>query len=268
MTLATWATALLLVAGADAPKASPSSPAAAPNQAVAVIAVPAPPPPEKDARALALVKKMSERLQGAKAFTLKARVSLELPVGGGALATFVNDASVALQRPGKLAASRAGDLPEFRFAYDGKSMTVVDPGKGLWGTTAAPPTIDAMLVAAGEQGDLSFPFDELLVADPFAVITRNLTQASLVGQSTVGGTRTDHVVLASPSMELQLWVDPATGLPARAVVVYADHPLRPHFAADYSDWKLDPELPASTFALPRPAGATQVPFRAAAGAFR
>jgi hypothetical protein len=265
MMLATWTAALLLAAGTDTP---PAPPPRAPSAAAAPATLPAPPAPEKDPRALALVQKMSDRLSKAKTFTVKARVSLELPVGGGALATFVNDATAALQRPDKLAAARNGDLPEIRFAYDGKAMTVFAPGSGEWGTTAAPPTIDAMLIAAGEQGSLSFPFDEALVADPYGAITRDLTQASLVGQATVHGKKTDHVVLASRSIELQLWLDAATGLPARVVAVYADHPLRPHFSVDYSEWKLDQKLPASTFALPRPKGATQVEFRAAAAAFR
>ena len=124
------------------------------------------------------------------------------------------------------------------------------------------------MLVAGEQGGLSF-FDEALVTDPYAILTRNMTQASLVGQSTVRGKKTDHVVLASPSVELQdFWLDATTGLPARVVAVYADHPLRPHFSVDYFEWKLDQKLPASTFALPRPKGATQVEFRAAAAAFR
>ena len=50
---------------------------------------------------------MSDRLTQARTFTLKARVSMELPVGGGALATFVNDATASVQRPDKLAAIRA-----------------------------------------------------------------------------------------------------------------------------------------------------------------
>jgi hypothetical protein len=270
MTLATMVSVLLLAAGADAPQAAPlpsQPPAAAPAPA-ATVAVPAPPPAEMDARALALVKRMSDRLVQAKAFTLKARIALELPVGGGAMATFFNDATGAVQRPNQLAASRTGDLPELRFAYDGKAMTVFSPGNGQWGTTAAPATLDAMLLAAAEQGGLSFPFDEILVADPYAVITRGLTQASLVGQSTLGGKRTDHVLLASPGLELQLWLDVATALPVRVAVAYTDHPLRPHFSVDYTEWKLDPKLPAGTFALPRPKDARQVEFRAAAAAFR
>jgi hypothetical protein len=51
-------------------------------------------------------------------------------------------------------------------------------------------------------------------------------------------------------------------------VAYTDHPLRPHFSVDYSDWKLDAKLPASTFVLPRPKAAKQVEFGTAAAAFR
>jgi hypothetical protein len=57
-------------------------------------------------------------------------------------------------------------------------------------------------------------------------------------------------------------------MPARSLVVYVDHPLRPHFMVEYGEWKLDPKLPDATFALPRPQGATEVNFRAAASAFR
>src|SRR5512137_2456644 len=147
MSLLTSAFALLLAAGADARAAVPPPPPPPPASAPA----PARPALEKDARALALVQKMSDRLRLATTFTFKARIGLELPVAGGALATHFNDATAAVQRPDKLAASRTGDLPEIRFAYDGASMTIHAPGSGQWGTAAAPPTLGAMLVAAGEQ---------------------------------------------------------------------------------------------------------------------
>jgi hypothetical protein len=263
MTHAAWAIALLLT-GADVapppPLTSPTPPASAPPQAA--------PAAEKEVKALALVRKMSDRLAKAQSFSLKARISLELPVEGGGVATFFNEATGAVQRPDRLAAVRTGDLAEFRFAYDGKTMTVSTPGNGKWGTTAAPPTIDAMILAAADQAGISFPFDELLVADPYAAITRDLLQATLVGTSTVAGSMTDHLLLACRGLELQLWLDQATSLPARVALVYTDQAHRPHFQVEYTDWKLDPKLPASTFALPLPKGATQVEFRAAAAAFR
>src|SRR5512143_1516769 len=122
MTLTTWTTALLLALGAEPPTGSPP-----PGASVA-----------QDPAAMALLKKMSDRLQRTKTLTFRGRTSLELPVAGGALATFVNSASVAVRRPDGLAATRTGDLPDFRFAYDGKTMTVLTPALGRWGKTSAP----------------------------------------------------------------------------------------------------------------------------------
>jgi len=260
MPFVTWATALLFatLADADAPRPPAPSPAAA--------AAPAAPAPVKDAKALALLRKMSDRLQGAKSFSFRARTTREMFVDNGVLATFFNDVHVAVQRPDNVAVTRTGDLPEFRFAYDGKSMTGYAPGNGHWATAVAPPTIDAMIVAAFEQAGLSFPADEVLVANPFAALTKDLTYAALVGQSTISGRKCDHVVVSTPSVELQFWLDLKTALPIEEAVVYVDDHRKPHFYVEYSDWKLDPKLPASTFALPKPPGATRIDFRALASA--
>lgn len=251
MPLAPWAVVLLLTL------AAPDG--TAPDAAAPAVAVPAAvePAPVEDPRALALIKKMSDRLQAAKSFSFRARTSREVLAEGGVQATFFDELRVAVQRPDKLAATRTGDLPEVRVAYDGRTMTASAPGKGQWGTTPAPPTIDAMLLAAYERAGFSFPADEMLVADPYAALTKDLTSAVLVGQSTVAGRKTDHVVLASPGMEIQEWLDVKTGLPVMSALVYLDDPRKPRFSIEYLEWRLDPKLPSSTFALPRPPGAAQ-----------
>lgn len=257
MKLATWTTTgLLLAMGVGAAPAQPAPPS--PPAAAAA----------KDPSALALLKRMCDRLQGARTFTVRGRASLELPMAGGSLATFFTDYETSVRRPDGLAAHRSGDLPDFRFAFDGKAMTVLAPGLGLWGTTSAPATLDAMLPAAGEQGGLNFPFDELLVADPYAAITAGITEAARADLATVQGKKVEHLVLSSPAIKVEYWIDPGTALPVRSLVIYVDHPLRPHFMVEYAEWKLDAKLPESTFALPRPQGATQVSFRDAAVAFR
>jgi len=49
-------------------------------------------------------------------------------VAGGQLATFFNDFDVPLRRAGRPGGAPVGDLPEFRFAFDGKAMTVARAG--------------------------------------------------------------------------------------------------------------------------------------------
>ena len=63
-------------------------------------------------------------------------------------------------------------------------------------------------------------------------------------------------------------IDPGTALPARSLVVYVDHPLRPHFVVEYAEWKLDAPVTAATFTLSRPQGVAEVSFRDAADSFR
>jgi hypothetical protein len=147
-------------------------------------------------------------------------------------------------------------------------MTIFDPARGQWATAAAPPTLEAMIFAAAEQADLNMPFDEFLVADPYAVITRDLEQAVQFAPSKIGGRKVEHVLMVGRDMQLEYWIDPATSLPLKGVVVYTDHPNRPHFTVEFSDWRMDQKLAASVFALPKPAGAKQVELREAAAAFR
>jgi hypothetical protein len=258
MTLArSTTTALLFTLGAGSALAGQPE-ATSPPPAVAAAA--------KDPSAMALLKRMSDRLRSAKTFTVRGRASQELPVAGGTLATFFTDYETAVRRPDGLAARRSGDMSDFRFVYDGKSMTVLAPGK--WGTTSAPATIDAMLPAAGKQGGLDMPFDELLVADPYTAITAGVTEAVRAGPATVRGKKVEHVVLSSATLRLEYWIDPGTALPARSLVVYIDHPLQPHFTVEFDEWALDPKLPDATFQLPKPQGAAQADFRDAAQAFR
>lgn len=264
MRLAGWLGALLLatggeVAAAPPPQApSPGGEAAAATRAQMAL----------DPEAVAIVRKMSDRFRRARTITFLGRTIMELPVADGTLATFFNEATVAVRRPDGLVAKRSGDLPAFQFAYDGKTMTAFAPDSRRWGTTAAPPTLDAMIFAASEKGNLSFPFDELLVADPFEAITKGATRVSGLGPTIMAGKRHDHVLVVSPGVQLELWIDGSTSLPARVTVVYTDDPLRPHLTAEYREWRLDPKLPASTFTLGKPAGVQEVEFREASGDFR
>jgi len=259
MTFVTVTAALLLALGDGAAPAKPPGPGSPPTSAS---------PSAKDPAALKLLRRMCDRLQAAKTFTVRGRVSLELPVADGTLATFFNDYDTAVRRPDGLAAHRVGDLPDFRFVYDGKAMTVYVSGTGRWGTTAAPPTLDAMLPVAGEQGGLNMPFDELLVADPCAAIMAGTREVVVTRPATIRGKKVEHLVLSGPQLRIEYWIDPATALPARSLAVYVDDPQRPHFQVEYAEWKLDPKLPAATFTLSRPQGAAEVGFREAADSFR
>ena len=75
MTLATWTTVLLFALAEGAAPAEPPGSGSPPPAAAAVTA--------GDPEAMALLKRMCDRLRAAKTFTVRGQVSLELPVADG-----------------------------------------------------------------------------------------------------------------------------------------------------------------------------------------
>jgi hypothetical protein len=221
---------------------------------------PAGKPPVKEQHALDLLKRMSDRLAGAKAFTFRSRSTIEAPGGTGQFLNFFAKSEVALVRPNKLEAKVRGDAPPFDFYYDGSQMTVYAPTEKLYATTEAPKSIDAMLPFAAKQAGILLPFDDVLYSDPYAVMTKDLTSAFYAGFSTIQGERCEHLAFASPGIQWQIWIAAKTALPCLLMGELLDVQGAPRFAVEYWDWKLNPKLSPTRFSLAKPAGAGVMEF--------
>ena len=125
----------------------------------------------------------------------------------------------------------------------------------------APPTIDGALNAAYDSAAIYFPFTDVIVADPYKDIADGLEHAFVIGQSrVVGGTTTDMVAIVSDRVFGQIWIGADDKLPRMIRAVYADDPSRLRHQVEFSNWRLDGEISADTFALSRAASAPRIPF--------
>jgi hypothetical protein len=241
---------------APAPPAPPAAPTAtAPTQVM-------------EPGALELVKKMSAKLAATPAFLVRTRSSLEAPGGTGQFLTFFTEAVVAVERPNKLSAEIRGDAPPFDFYYDGAKMTAYEPTHKLYATADAPRTIDELLPFAAKTAGILLPFEDVLYRDPYAVLTRDATSAFYAGFSVIRGARCEHVALAAPGIDGQLWIDAKTDLPCLIAGTLTNVQGAPRFTVEYYDWKLKPELPDHLFTFTKPEGAKPMDFRALTGAGR
>jgi hypothetical protein len=257
---------LLVAAGTQAQQAQPMPPpapkAAKPTKKGAK---PPPPPVElvREERALALLKAASDRLAAARTLQFTATVSYEYPSELGPPIVYTTRSEVALQRPDKLRVITPGDGPASEFYYDGKTITAYAPAQNLVAVAAAPPTIDAALEFAMDSADIYYPFTELIMADPYQDITRDLKLAFYIGQSKeVGGTTTDMVAYANDYVFIQIWIGAEDKLPRRVRAVYAEDPLWLRHDLELSDWKVDAALPADAFATAKAATAKPMEFGA------
>jgi hypothetical protein len=223
--------------------------------AQAASAAPATPPAvELEPMALGILKGASEKLAAAETLSFKAVASEESPSRLGPALVYYTTSEVTLQRPDKLRVLSPGDGPRNEFYYDGKTMTAYSPGDDMVATTGAPTTVDAMLDAAFTKAQIYFPFEDLLVADPYKDVVDGLRVAFYVGQSvSVGGTKTYIVAYANDHVFVQAWIGVDDRLPRRLQAVYRGDPLQMRHSVNLSDWKLDGPVQRGAFTPPEKA---------------
>ena len=234
------------------PQAAQPAPAAQPDLGLKVEIEPA---------AMALVKAMCDKLAAAKTMSFTAVVTYESPDRTGEPLAYATLSQVALQRPDKLRVVTLGDGPRNDFYYDGTTVQAYEPAANLLATVKAPETIDGMLRAAYEYAAIYFPFADVIVSDPFKVVSENLRVAFVVGKSVVvGGVQTDIVVLVGKYLHVQLWIGTEDKLPRMARAIFIGDPSHYRHTVQFSDWKIDPALAADTFSFTPPTNAARVPF--------
>jgi hypothetical protein len=175
--------------------------------------------PVMDQRALNILKEMSDTLAKAKTLRFQARSMVPVKGPGGVWINLYGTSQVVMQSPDKLFAVTAGDFAPYDFYYDGKTITSYAPDKNLYAVKDAPATIDAMIAEDYRAEGGSFPYADILVSQPYDVMTKNIISALYVGQSTIkplagqGEVKTEHLVFVNKNVEWQIWIDTVDHLP-------------------------------------------------------
>ena len=224
---------------------------------------PAPPPaPIIEKYALDRLKQLSTTLASAQAFTYRSNNFLEVQsTVTGQFLTFFVDTEVALQRPNKFRANVFGDVPSFQLYFDGANFSAFDPQKNVHSVSVPLATIDDMLGFVATKAHINFPSADFLYSDPYAVMTKNLTHAIVVGPSMVNGVPCEHFAYMEPGINWEIWIENGKrALPLRLAMTYKQVPNFPRFMVEYKDWNLNSKLKKDIFVFKAPVNAKQIEF--------
>ncbi len=218
-------------------------------------------PPSLEPQALASLKRMSATLGEAKAFTCRLKNIFEVPAETGQFLTLFSKGEITLQRPDKLRARLSGEAPPLDFYYDGATVTAFAPGSKVCSVAKAPTTIDAMLSGLQAETGIRLATAPLLFSNPYAVLTRGLISAIVVGPAVVDGVPCEHLAFRSPGVNWELWLEANDrALPRRLAVTFTDRTNFPRTLVEFTSWNLHPWLHAGNFTFRRPAGVNEIPF--------
>jgi len=229
------------------------TPAAAPGAA--------PAKPQIEPKAVEILKAACDKLAASHAMSFTALVTYESPSRLGFPLAYGTKSDVLFQRPNKLRVLTPGDGPASEFYYDGKTMMAFAPAENMVAIANAPPTVDGMLETAYHSAAIYYPFDDLIVSDPYKDIAQDLRVAFYIGQSTiVGGITTDVVAYDTGGVFIQAWIGADDKLPRVLRAIYADDPLQIRHNLVITNWQLDPPIPADAFSTTKANGAKHIPF--------
>ncbi len=214
-----------------------------------------------DPTAVGTLRKMTDYVSKLEQFGVYTQSTLEDTLESGQRVDFDVAAKVAVSRPNKVRAERVGELINQVFYYDGKSLTLYDPPKGVYATQPAPETIEEMLDFTRESLGLIIPVSDLVYRNAFAILMQDVSSATVIGKAVIGGVTCDHLAFSRPDVDFQVWVaDGDQPLPCKYVVTDTSTPENVSTVTVMSEWNVTPALTDATFMFVPPKGAQAIPF--------
>jgi len=247
------AAGMLLAAAAAAQNkpAAPAGPASATGATAPAIAE----------QADRLIKEMSAYIGSANEFTFHADVTFDHVLPSGQKLQFAAAEEVVLERPGRLYVEWNGDLGARQFWYDGKSVTLFDPGTPFYASETAPPEIDGMLDQLLPRLDFAPPLADFLYRDPYKTVRSNIQYGFDLGQNDVNGRSCRTLAFVEKDIDWQIWVDNGPQLtPCKLVITYKNEPAQPQFTAVFSIWDFAPRIAEPVFTPELPRNTQKIPF--------
>lgn len=229
--------------------------------AVALFADPGAAAPAFDADSQRILKSMSDFVAATPAFTVRTETSLEVVTLDGEKLQFMTPVSASVRRPDRLLAKRDGDLVDQRFYYDGKTLTLFNPGDKVYATVPAPDNLDAMLAYARDELDIVAPAGDLITTNAYEGLTGDMYESRYLGTSVVAGQVCHHLAFRGNEVDFQIWIaDGKQPLPWRYVITSKKIAGAPQFVTQVVSWDLKPRLRDKDFEFRAPEGAVGVDF--------
>ena len=213
-----------------------------------------------EAQATKLLKASTDFLAGQQRFHVETRNTLEVVLKSGQKIQLGHGVRMWAERPDKLRSDRF-DVSGQSFFYDGKSLTMFEPGGRTYATVAAPGTLEGMLDMARTQLDIVMPAGDLIYRNAYDILMADVTQGFVVGKSVVEGARCDHLAFRAPNVDWQIWIQEGPEpLPRKLVITSRDQAGAPQFSVVFARWDLKPTATPQTFVFEAPSGAKRVEF--------
>lgn len=218
-------------------------------------------PEEAAARGDELLRKVSETLSAAQAFSFTVAESHERVRRNGQKEPYTLTREVVVRRPNRLWSHTTGsDNRDVKVTYDGGAVTVVGDAHKIYATFKAPATLDETLDLASERFDLRLAVGDFLYSAPYESFSGGDAKARWVRRTQVEGKECDEVEGGMTAVDFTLSMTRAEPtLPCQAQITFKQEPGQPITRLVFSKWNLEAKPADSQFVANVPQGYELIP---------
>ena len=215
-----------------------------------------------DIEALDALNLMADTLAQAQGFSVTIRAGFDVVQDTGQKITFGERRQVTLSRPDRLRIeAEESDGKRTLVIYDGKAITVFNPDDNVYGQVEKSGSVDDVVRYVIQDLDVRLPLALLLVSTLPAELDQRLQSIDYVERDVLTAVPTDHLAGRGADVDFEIWLDTDnTHLPQRLAITYKNEEGAPQYRAEFSDWKLNPEVSPVDLAFNPPDGAQRIPF--------
>jgi len=218
-----------------------------------------PPCLDIDPRADEALRKMSQTLGEAHSFSFMAVALMDEPIETGQLAQSRRLIRAVVRRPDRVFIESHQGEDVWRFWHEGREVTLLDSTARTYAAAEVPRQIDEMLEDVVTKHGLTLPLSDLVVSNPYGVMTADARTGRYVGLHDVDGTQCHHLLFTHYAFDWQIWIEAAREpVPRKLVIDYKSAPGRPQFTALLSDWSFSPPADDEQFTPGIPGGAKKI----------
>jgi hypothetical protein len=206
-----------------------------------------------------ILRSMSNFLAGTKAFSVSADTSNEILTLEGQKLQFNSHSNLIVERPSGFLVNRQGRFADVALFFDGAALTLYGKTLNAYVQKDVPGTLDDAIHAIERETSLSIPGADLLLSDPYAALSSDVTSSGYYGKAYIGGVECDHLAFRTPTVDWQLWVKAGDEpLPMKYVITTKWMTGAPQYSVRLSDWNIKPVIAPGRFNFSVPTGAVKV----------
>lgn len=221
----------------------------------------APPAPaiadEDDAKRI--LKSMSDFMASQTAVSFDFDSTLGVITADGQRLALASSGSLALERPNKLMATRAGGFADVEFRFDGSKLVLFGKTANVFLEVPIEGSIDDLVETLRVDYDRPVPAGDLLISNSYDGLMEDVTDIKDLGSGVINGVECDYLAFRTEDVDWQIWI--AHGdqpYPCRYVITSSKIKGSPQYSIQTRNWKMGSDVGAVDASFANDSGAKQV----------